>query len=165
VTTPDEPCAAAPLLDGQEVADVVVRLPKTLGPRATLAEARAAFEDDHVHMLLLTEGGRLLGTLLRTDLPAPGSDGGRALAVATLEGRIVSPRLPAEEARELLLTTGQRRLAVVDDSGRLLGLLCLKRRLTDFCSDADVAARAADPSTPRAPRGAPDTSYNARRSG
>jgi len=158
VTTHDEPCAAVPPLDGQDVADVVVRLPKTWGPRATVAEARAAFEHDHVHMLLLTERGRLLGTLLRADLPAPGADDGRALAVATLEGRTVSPRLSAEDARQLLLTTGQRRLAVVDDSGHLLGLLCLKRRLSGFCSDADVAARAADASRPYAPRGAPDTS-------
>jgi hypothetical protein len=53
----------------------------------------------------------------------------------------VPPHLPAEEAHQLLLSTGQRRRAVVDHSGRLLGLLCLKRRLTGFCSDNDVAAR------------------------
>jgi CBS domain-containing protein len=161
VTTPDDPRATAPLLDGLDVADVVVRLPKTMGPRATVAEARAAFDHDHVHMLLLTERGRLLGTLLRTDLPAPGADDGRALAVATLEGRTVSPRLAAEDERQLLVTTGQRRLAVVDDSGHLLGLLCLKHRLSGFCSDADVAARVADASRPCAPRGTPGTSYNA----
>ena len=37
---------------------------------------------------------------------------------------------------------GTRRLAVVDDDGDLLGLLCLKRTLDGFCSDADVRARA-----------------------
>ncbi len=41
----------------------------------------------------------------------------------------------------MLLARGRRRLAVVDERGALLGLLCLKRRLTGFCSDADVAAR------------------------
>jgi CBS domain-containing protein len=149
VTTPHGPCQAVPLLNGQEVADVVVRLPKTLGPRTTVAQAREAFDHDHVHMLLLTDHGRLLGTLLRTDIPAPDSDERRALAVATLQGRTISPQVIAADARHLLLRTGQRRLAVVDDSGRLLGLLCLKRRLTGFCSDADVAARAANTSSPR----------------
>jgi CBS domain-containing protein len=148
VTTADGPCPTTPPVGGVRVADVVVRLPKTMGPRATIADARAAFDDDHVHMLLLTAHGRLLGTLVPTDLPEPRSDEKPALAFATLEGRTVSPRLPAEIARQLLVMRGQRRLAVVDDSGRLLGLLCLKRRLTGFCSDSDVAARAAD----RAPR-------------
>ncbi len=42
-----------------------------------------------------------------------------------------------------LIHRGLRRLAVVDDNGLLMGLLCLKRKLTGFCSDADVAARGA----------------------
>jgi CBS domain-containing protein len=135
------PCAATPPLDGQSVLDVVVRLPKTMGPRATVAEARAAFADDHMHMLLLTEGGRLLGTLVARDLPRSGADDTPASGYATLDGRTVPPQLSAEGARQLLLTTGQRRRAVIDSSGGLLGLLCLKRRLTGFCSDDDVADR------------------------
>lgn len=92
-------------------------------------------------MLLLTEGGRLLGTLVAGDLPSSGADDDRASTYATLEDRSVPPHFPAEEARQLLLSTGQRRIAVVDHSGRLLGLLCLKQRLTGLCSDNDVAAR------------------------
>ena len=46
------------------VADVVVRLPKTLTLTTTVGEARAEFADDHVHMLLLTANGFLLGTLV-----------------------------------------------------------------------------------------------------
>jgi hypothetical protein len=81
VTTTDlGPCAATPVLDGQDAMDVVVRLPKTMGPRATVAEARAAFEDDHVHMLLLTDNGRLLGALVPGDLPASEADDAAARA-------------------------------------------------------------------------------------
>lgn len=93
-------------------------------------------------MLLLTEAGRLLGTVVRDDLPK-GADG-PALAHAHLAGRTIPANLAAEDARRLMLGRGQRRLAVVDDDGVLMGLLCLKRRLTGFCSDADVAARAAE---------------------
>jgi hypothetical protein len=46
------------------------------------------------------------------------------------------------DVHALLLHTGRRRLAVVDGAGRLLGLLCLTRRRTGYCSDAGVAERA-----------------------
>jgi len=138
------PGTATPPLDGQNVLDVVLRLPKTMGLRATVAESRAAFTDDHVHMLLLTEGSRLVGTLVAGDLPGSAADEALACDYATLEGRTVPPHLPAEDARQLLLMTGQRRSAVMDDSGRLLGLLCLTRRLTRFCTENDVAARASE---------------------
>jgi len=47
-------------------ADVMVRAPKVHGPGLTVAELREAFADDHLHMLVLIDGGRLLGTLLRS---------------------------------------------------------------------------------------------------
>ncbi|GAB6897253.1 CBS domain-containing protein [Kineosporia succinea] len=124
------------------VGDLVVRHPKTLPAGITVGQARAAF-GDHVHMLLLTEHGVLRGTLVREDLT--GDAGSPALDRARLEGRTIPADVPADQARELLVRRGARRLAVVDDTGHLLGLLCLKRRLHGFCSDADVEARAADP--------------------
>lgn len=127
------------------VADVLVRSPQLHGPDTTVAQARSALLDDHVHMLLLTEGGRLLGTLVRDDLAAPVDPSGPALTHAVTAGRTVSPTMPAEDARILLVALGQRRRAVVDDAGRLVGLLCLKRHRHTFCSDEDVAARTADP--------------------
>lgn len=136
-------------VSGPTVLDVVVRLPKTLAATVTVSAARAALEDDHVHMLLLTDDGRLLGTLVRSDLPAaaPGDapDDRPALPYAVLAGRTVRPDLDAEAVRRLLVERGERRRAVVDGSGVLLGLLCLKRRRIGFCSDADVAARRLDP--------------------
>ena len=138
MTTPD---GAA----GPTVIDVVVRLPKTLAATATVAEARSALEADHVHMLLLTDDGRLLGTLVRGDLPAAAPGARPALPYAVLAGRTVRPDLDAEEVRRLLVERGERRRAVVGEGGELLGLLCLKRRRTGFCSDADVAARRDDP--------------------
>ena len=130
--------------DARTVAEVVVRLPKTLGPEATVDQARSAFDDDHVHMLLLTEDGRLLGTLVRADVPPDAAGADPALRYAVLAGRTLAPTVGADEARRLLVSRDERRAAVVDAGGRLVGLLCLKRRRTGFCSDADVAARAAD---------------------
>lgn len=128
--------------------EVMVRLPKTLPVDTSVAQARACFADDHVHMLLLTESGHLMGTLVRDDLRDDLDDAGLVLSHSRLSGRTVPADTPAAEARARLLAHGQRRLAVVDDHGELLGLLCLKRRHTGFCSDADVEARAAESTRP-----------------
>ena len=136
-TTPREPLA-------RTAGDVMVRLPKTLPVDTTVAQARACFADDHVHMLLLTESWHLVGTLVRDDLRDDFDGDGLVLSHSRLSGRTVAADTPAEQIRARLLAFGQRRLAVVDDDGVLLGLVCLKRRRTGFCSDADVAARAAE---------------------
>ena len=135
--TPREPPA-------RTASDVMVRLPKTLPVDTSVAQARACFTDDHVHMLLLTESGHLMGTLVRDDLRDDLEDDGLVLSHSRLSGRTVPADTPTEQVRARLLAHGQRRLAVVDDEGVLLGLLCLKRRRTGFCSDAEVAARAAE---------------------
>jgi signal-transduction protein with cAMP-binding, CBS, and nucleotidyltransferase domain len=122
------------------VRDVMLRHPKTLPVDASIRQAQAALDNDHVHLVLLTEGRRLAGTLTRTDLPPPGTLG-PALAWSTLVGRTVSPDTPTTVVHGLLIDQGIRRLAVVDKDGSLLGLMCLKQRRTGFCSDADVAAR------------------------
>ena len=126
------------------VASVMVRHPKTLPAGASTDDARAALVDDHVHMVLLVEGDLLRGTVVRLDLD-PATDGRRpATELSRLEGRTLPPTLSAEEARRWLVARRQRRAAVVDDRGRLLGLLCLKASATGFCSDDDVRARAND---------------------
>ncbi|MCP2242334.1 CBS domain-containing protein [Lentzea aerocolonigenes] len=142
------PVPTPPALIGKTVDDVLVRHPKTLPIDISVGQARACFTDDHVHLLLLTESGRLIGTLVRTDLREDLDDAELALPHSRMSGRTIPADMPAEQARELLVTSGQRRRAVIDDNGTLLGLLCLKRRLTGFCSDADVAARAAERAAP-----------------
>jgi CBS domain-containing protein len=127
-------------LRGRTVAEVMVTRPKTMTSDASVAAVREVLEDDHVHMVLLTERDVLRGTVVRTDLVGA-CDADPVLPSARLAGRTVPPHASAEAARQLLLARGERRLAVVDGEGALLGLLCLKRRRTGFCSDADVLAR------------------------
>lgn len=140
----------APGRPDPRVGDVMLRHPKVLDAQATVDEARAALANDHVHMALLSQGSTLVGTLVRADLPPPiqRSDqrsvegSGPALPWSTLRNRTVPPATSADAARELLIDRGLRRLAVVDHDGTLLGLMCLKRTRTGFCSDEDVASRA-----------------------
>lgn len=136
--------------------DAMVRTPLVRDRSTTVEQARAFFDSDHVHMLLITPTGHvgepLLGTVVRDDLLAHDVSGTEVLEHARLTGRTVHEDATLEEVRQALQSAGGRRLAVVDHAGRLSGLLCLKRDGTGFCSDADVASRRADRDDPPAPR-------------
>jgi len=132
------------------VADAMIANPKTLGVDVGLADAQRAFADDHVHMLLLTRDGVLHGTLVREDLRRSLDPRRPVVALATLAGRTVSPDRSLNEAQHQLERSMARRLAVTDASGRLLGLLCLKRSRDGFCSESDVLDRARARTTDRA---------------
>src|SRR4051794_18901014 len=131
-----------PPLRGKTVGDLMVKDPKTLPPGVTVGEARAVLRNEHVHMVLLSASGALVGTLLSEDL-RDAADDEPALPLSLLQGRTISPDAMADDAQRRLIAHDARRLAVVDEHGRLLGLLCLKRRRNGFCSDLDVKARGA----------------------
>jgi CBS domain-containing protein len=134
----------AGVLRSVRVADVMVTRPKTVPDTASITQVRAVFDDDHVVMVLLTDGDALRGTLLREDLPSDVSPTAPALPFAQTTGRTVTTSETADAVLRRLLDSGQRRLAVVTPDGRLRGLVCLKRRRTGFCTDEGVAARAGD---------------------
>ena len=59
--------------------------------------------------------------------------------------RVSSPgtkRKPVSRGHQALLRERRRRLAVVGEGGRLLGLLCLKKDGTGYCSDEGIWERA-----------------------
>ena len=130
--------------DGCEtVGEVMLRRPKRLPADATVGDVRALLTDEHVHMVLLVRRRRLAGTVIRADLDDAVQPHEDALALARLDQRTVTPDTSLDEAHARMLAAGQRRRAVVDHHGHLLGLLCLKRTLDGFCRDRDVAAREA----------------------
>ncbi|MFD2467453.1 CBS domain-containing protein [Amycolatopsis silviterrae] len=117
--------------------EAMLRAPKVLDATATVAEVRALFEDDHVHAALVVAGRTLLGVVERADL-AGLPEALPAYRAGRLAGRVIGPEA---DLYATWLGMPRRRLAVVDEDGELLGLLCLKRSGRGFCSDADVAAR------------------------
>lgn len=125
----------------------MINYPKQVDSTITIGQAEELFTDEHVHMLLLVENQQLVGTLLRADLhdtPLP-PDPARPLSV--LNGRWVRADRDAADLLARMSTQRIRRLAVVDETLNLKGLLCLKRTGTGFCSDADVQARASSDQT------------------
>jgi CBS-domain-containing membrane protein len=136
------------------VADAMVYHPKTFGPTATLHDVLAFFEDDHVHMALVVAGdGRLVTTIVRSDLPDGAARSTPATELGTLSGRTVESDCPLDAATARLKREKRRRLAVVDRAGVLLGLLCLTRHGNSYCSDDGIRARAQERERSRVSRG------------
>lgn len=130
--------------DDLNVAAAMVTSPKTMPVTCTVSQAVEEFANPHVHMLLLTEDGVLMGAVQQEDIDPETPPSAAVVDTARLEERTVAPDRPVAEVLARMRHHGQRRLAVVDVDGRLLGLLCLKRDLTGFCTDDGVAARAAE---------------------
>jgi CBS domain-containing protein len=149
-TSPSAPAAATANREIQGwrtdllVRDVLVRRPTIVGPSATVRDALAFFEDTHVHMALVVDHvGTLITAIERSDLAGRVELDAPLSAVGTLRGRVVSPDAPVAAVVGGMLRSGRRRLAVVDDQHRLVGLLCLNRRGDGFCSDEGIARRRA----------------------
>lgn len=107
---------------------------------ATVRDLRRLFEDEHVQAAVIVEDGVLLAVVDRGDLESAAADD-PARPLGAVGSRMVSAEADLDEARQALLASGRRRLAVAGPDGRFLGLLCLKRGRNGFCSDRDVRAR------------------------
>jgi hypothetical protein len=143
VTTAGLPHAARRAsASAQLVADVMITCPKTHGPDTGIEEIRSFFANDHVHMaLIVATDRRLVTTIERPDLAASSPALARAAELGTLAGRTADPAQALDAITGMLLRERRRRLAVVDGCGRLLGLLCLKKDGTGYCSEDNIRQR------------------------
>jgi CBS domain-containing protein len=130
----------------------MIPAPKISGSEATVRDMKALFENDKVHAVLIVDSGVLLAVVERSDLDQSTSDGASALSVGRLSGRVVAGDHSLQAAHRWMTGSGRRRLAVVDEDGRLVGLLCLKRDGRGFCSSADLQSRADARQSARSPR-------------
>jgi predicted transcriptional regulator len=121
---------------GLLVRDVMVRRPKTLPARSTVAELRAHFENPRVRTALLADDGRFAGAIAPEELPpgAAGSDAARAYARTDVP--TVGPDATMADALALMDRRLDHRLIVLDADGEtLVGLLCLDTSGAGFCVD------------------------------
>lgn len=118
--------------------------PKLHPLSACVGEIRDLFLDDHVHMALLVDEGRLITAIERADLPEAIDDEVPARLTGQISGRTISPQATLPEAFAAMRDAGRRRLAAVDRNGIAVGLLCLKANGLGFCSDDDVERRSSE---------------------
>jgi CBS-domain-containing membrane protein len=146
---------------GIGVADAMITVYRTHALDATVDELRGFFRNDHVHMaLIVDEGGRLVTTIERSDLGEDVPGDLPAKRLGTLRGRTTPACTPLEQVAERFGRDGRRRLAVIDDDGRLVGLLCRKRSGRGYCTDEGVRAREHERDVHRA-TGSPDVAGHA----
>lgn len=102
--------------------------PITLGPSATLGEARRRMQEFSISGVpIVDEGGQLVGILTNRDLVFE-TDASRTVAdVMTSEGLVTTTAgTSLEEAEEILHRNKIEKLPVVDADGRLEGLITVK---------------------------------------
>jgi len=90
---------------------------------ATSASRRVAF---------LIDDERYAGSLTPAQVADEGDPARPAVELAE-QGTTVAPDAPATTGRDLALLTSSRRVPVVDDGGRLLGVVAVTSDLQSFC--------------------------------
>jgi chloride channel protein, CIC family len=115
------------------VAEVIHKRFTTLPASATIGEVRDWFAaSSSRRMAILADDGRYAGSLTPANL-AGDLDVSRPAVEVAAHGPTIAPEAPARAGEELALLTDARRVPVVDDDGRLLGILSVTGDLTSFC--------------------------------
>ena len=105
--------------------------PLTIGPKATLADALALMERNHISGIPVVEGngkpGKLVGILTNRDVRFA-TDPRQTVAELMTKERLVTVRenVPMEEAKKLLHQRRIEKLVVVDEEYRCVGLITVK---------------------------------------
>ncbi|HEX4526674.1 MAG TPA: CBS domain-containing protein [Gaiellaceae bacterium] len=128
------PVAEPTFADNAVVADVMLRDPKTLPGDARVADVRAALANPKVQMVLLADGPTFRGAV--TELPPDASASAPALEFAEPSPDTIGPTESAATAYALTAKNPKLRVVVLDENGRLVGLLCLNATRTHFCGAA-----------------------------
>jgi IMP dehydrogenase len=105
---------------------VVIRDPYSIGPDAALAEARRVMQRSRVGTLVVVdENGRLAGLLTERDIRFVTADDQRVRDRMTPLDRLVVHRGTASfaEAERIMVDRRVKKLPLVDDDGRLIGLI------------------------------------------
>ncbi len=129
----------------QTVHDVMTRDPRTLTESSTAAEAARLMREEDVGIVPVVEGERLVGTVTDRDIAlrivAESRDVETPVGeIASRELVTIDPQQDVEEALRLMGRHQVRRLPVVEEDGRLVGIV----------AQADVARHAPDERTGRA---------------
>jgi CBS domain-containing protein len=119
-------------VDGMTVGDVMHAGVASLPSTATVGELRAWFAISPSRRLaVLADEGRYAGALTPADVAPAASDDGPAVELAR-EHATLAPDLAAAAGRDLVAASEGRRLPVVDETGRFLGVLALTTDLQFF---------------------------------
>jgi CBS domain-containing protein len=119
-------------VDGLTAADLMHRRLTSLPSTATVGELRAYFAESTSHRLaLIVDGERYVGAIAAGDV-VDAADEASAADLARREP-VVRADASAAEAQAAALADPSSRLPVVDDAGRLVGIVAINRARDGFC--------------------------------
>ena len=130
---------------GTSVQDLMTSNPKTIASASSVVEAAKVMRDEDVGIVPIVDGDRLEGTITDRDIAikvvAEGKDVQSTTVgqVASRDLVTVDPKQDLDEALRLMAQHQVRRLPVVEEDGRLVGIL----------AQADVAREASPEQTGR----------------
>ena len=114
---------------GQSIRDIMTTNPRTIEPSTPIAEAARIMRDENVGSLPITEGNQLVGTVTDRDITiravADGRDpqGTTVQEIASRDIVTVDPQQNLDEALRLMAQHQVRRLPVVEEDGKLVGIV------------------------------------------
>jgi CBS domain-containing protein len=128
---------------GQRIREVMTSNPSTIEPNKTVADAARIMKQEDAGVVPVTENGRLTGMVTDRDIAirvvAEGKDPQSTTVseVASTDLVTVDPQQDLDEALRLMAQHQVRRLPVVEEDGRLVGVV----------AQADVAREGDDSQT------------------
>jgi CBS domain-containing protein len=122
----------------QSIRELMTQNPRTVSPDSTIVDAAKIMRDEDTGVVPIVEGDRLVGVLTDRDIAirvvAEGKDvqGTRVTEIASQDLVTIDPQQDLDEALRLMAQHQVRRLPVVEEDGRLVGIV----------AQADVARHA-----------------------
>ncbi len=128
---------------GQSIREIMTSNPSTVDPNKTVVEAARIMKQEDAGVVPVTENGRLTGMVTDRDIAirvvAEGKDPQSTTVreVASTDLVTIDPQQDLDEALRLMAKHQVRRLPVVEEDGRLVGVV----------AQADVARKGDDTKT------------------
>ena len=126
----------------QTIRELMTKNPRTVSPDQTIQDAAKIMRDEDTGVVPITEGDNLTGVITDRDIViravAEGRDGQTTVReVASQDVVTIDPQQNLDEALRLMAQHQVRRLPVVEEDGKLVGIV----------SQADVARHGDDART------------------
>jgi CBS domain-containing protein len=128
---------------GKTIQDLMTSNPHTVASSATVVEAARVMKDEDAGIVPIVDGDKLVGTVTDRDITvrvvAEGKDpqATKVSEIASRELVTIDPQQDLDEALRLMAKHQVRRLPVVEEDGKLVGIL----------AQADIARQASDSQT------------------
>jgi len=114
---------------GQNIRDIMTANPSTIGPDQSVVEAAKIMKQEDAGVVPVTENGRLTGMVTDRDIAirvvAEGKDPQSTAVREVVSNNLVTidPQQDLDEALRLMAQHQVRRLPVVEEDGRLVGIV------------------------------------------